>query len=142
MGEVSTDAYTEFDSRMRYLEDWYADSLRATAYDADRGHGASDPGHKVLRANHYPGPAWRRLWYEADGNPVAQAAIINALDEEIYGLSHSPTLASPASGLHRGTREWRTAVATADGSLRAVARRFGISHTEVRRIRIDEGVRA
>lgn len=130
------DAYREFDSLMRYLEDWYADSQKARAFDAQLGPASGSPGHRVLRANRYPGPPWRRLYYEADDNPVAQAAIIHALEEEIYGLDHSPSKSGPASGLHRGTNEWVLAIAAADGSLRAVARRFGISHTEVRRQRL------
>lgn len=126
---------------MRGLEDWYADSMQARAYDADPGAGTREAGHRVLRVQRYPGPPWRRLWYEADGNPLAEQAIIRALKEEIYGLDHGPSQAGPASGLHRGTREYRRAVAGAEGSLRAVARRFGISHTEVRRIRLQEGVK-
>jgi hypothetical protein len=137
---MAQDAYHEFDRLMTGLEDWYSDSMRARAYDADQGHGASKPGHVVLHVNRYPGPPWRRLFYEADGDPVAQQAIIAALKEEHYGLTHSPSQAGPASGLHRGTAEWRSSVAGADGSLRAVGRRFGISHTEVRRIRLQEGV--
>jgi hypothetical protein len=131
--------YTEFDGLMRQLEDWYADDVRAMALDALPG--ANDEGTKVLHVHRYPGPPWRRLWAEAEyhDNLQAQAAIINALEEEIYGLDHSPSNSGPASGLHRGTREWNLAIATADGSLRAVARRFGLSHTEVRRIRLQYG---
>lgn len=133
MGGVTP--YTEFDRLMTALEDWYADSTRAQSYDGP-GHGARKPGHAILLRNEYPGPQWRRLWYEADDDPVAQAAIINSIEEELYGLSHSPSRAGPSSGLHRGTKEWALAVASADGSLRAVARRFGVSHTEVRRQRL------
>lgn len=140
---VDQDAYPEFDRLMRGLEDWYADSMRARAYDADPGSGSREAGHRVLRVQSYPGPNWRTLFYEASRHEdlVAQQAIIRALREEIYGLDHGPSQAGPASGLHRGTREYRQAVANAEGSLRQVARRFGISHTEVRRIRLQEGVK-
>lgn len=130
------DSYELFDGLMTTLEDWYSDSTKAQAYDASKGHGSHDLGHSILRANKYPGPPWRRLWYESDGDPVAQKAIIRALQEEIYGLSHGPSRAGPAGGLHRGTKEWSLALASADGSLRAVGRRFGVSHTEVRRQRL------
>lgn len=134
------DAYREFDRRMVMLEDWYADSTKAMALDAQGGSGTKEHGHTILRRNPYPGPRWRELWREAHGDPVQQALIIRALDEEIYGLDHGPSMASPAAGLHRGTREWRLAVAHAEGSLRHVGRRYGLSHTEVRRIRLAEGV--
>lgn len=127
---------------MTGLEDWYADSLKGRAYDADPGRAASEPGHRVMRAQKYPGPPWRRLWYEANGDLVAQQAIIRALRDEIYGLSHGPSQAGPASGLHKGTREYRRTIAEAPGSLRQVARTYGISHTEVRRIRLQEGTKA
>lgn len=132
------DPYAEFDRLMTYLEDWYADSTRAAAPDADRGHGASEAGHRILHANRYPGPRWRYIWkQQAQNDPGQQQLIISALRDEVYGLDHSPSQSGPASGLHRGTKEWRLAVASADGSLRAVARRFGISHTEVARIRAE-----
>lgn len=138
LGSVDRDVYQEFDRKMRALEDWYSDSMQAQAYDAQRGHGAKEHGHVILRAQKYPGPNWRHLWYVADNSPLAQAAILRALTEELYGLDHGPSQAGPASGLHRGTREWKHAIATADGSLRSVGRRFGVSHTEVRRLRIEE----
>lgn len=121
------------------LQDWYADDMRARAFDASSGPASGQAGHRILRQGRYQGPPWQRLWDEAraKGNLVAQAAILHALDGEIYGLSHGPSLSGPASGLHRGTREFDLAVASADGSLRAVARRFGVSHTEVRRLRFQ-----
>lgn len=126
----------EFRALLRQLEDWYADSTRAVTYDGP-GHGASEPGHRILRVQPYPGPDWRDIWREAtdSSNAAAQQAIIRALADELFGLDHGPSQSGPASGLHRGTREWALAVARADGSLRAVGRRFGISHTEVRRLR-------
>lgn len=126
----------EFDRLLGQLEDWHADSVRARAYDA--GGSTPEPGHAILLRNRYPGPNWRKLWNEAQDD-VARAAILRALEDEFYGLSHGPSQSGPASGLHRGTKEWRRAVASADGSLRAVARRFGISHTEVRRLRLACG---
>ena len=135
---MTTTQDAEFQALMGYLEGWYADAVKATAYDGPSRSAHTTDGPAPPRVNRYPGPPWRRLYYEADEDPVAKAAIIHALEEEIYGLSHSPSQAGPASGLHHGTQEWRRAVASADGSLRAVARRFGISHTEVRRLRLAE----
>lgn len=123
----------EFRALLRELEDWYADSTRAITYDGP-GHGASEPGHRILRVNLYPGPDWRAEWRHC-ASDVCRQAIIRALRDEIFGLDHGPSQSGPASGLHRGTREWVLAVASADGSLRAVGRRFGISHTEVKRLR-------
>lgn len=123
-----------------YLRDWYCDGgqVRARGF-AGAGTPTSDPtqGDVVLRCWKYPGPNWVAEWNAQKNNPAGQEAILRALEEEIYGLTHSPSLAGPASGLHKDTAEWRLAVATADGSLRAVARRFGISHTEVRRLRMQ-----
>jgi hypothetical protein len=129
-----------FDHLLTQLEDWYADSVRARAYDGGGGSGTREAGHAILLRNRYPGPDWRRLWREAEGDPARQGTLLDAVKDELHGLSHGPSQSSPASGLHAGTQEWRQAVAAADGSLRAVARRFGISHTEVRRIRLQEGV--
>lgn len=130
-------ARDEFERLMRQLEDWYADSVRAVAPDADRGHAASPVGHRILHVNSYPGPNWREAWARLDPDDLAgEQAIIRALGEELYGLDHGPSQSGPASGLHRGTREWSLAVASADGSLRAVARRFGVSHSTVRRERL------
>ena len=128
----------EFDRLIAALEDWYSDSVKAKAFDADTGHASGKPGATMLRANRYPGPPWRRLWDEATAtqNLQAQAAILRSLHDEIYGLTHSPSRAGPASGLHRGTQEWSKAIASAPGSLRQVARTFGVSHTEVRRQRL------
>ena len=138
---VGMDAYHRFDRAMTQLEDWYSDSTRAMALDAQGGSGTKEHGHAILRRNQYPGPRWRELWAGLDANDTeGERLIIEAVEDELYGLDHGPSQASPAAGLHRGTAEWRLAVATADGSLRAVARRFGISHTEVRRIRDAEGV--
>lgn len=128
----------EFERYMGALEDWYADDVRAQAYDTDSGSGPH-PGHRILRRGTYPGPNWRREFDLAEDRRdiVAQEAINRALADELYGLDHSPSQSGPASGLHRGTREWKRAVGEADGSLRAVARRFGVSHTEVRRLRLE-----
>lgn len=134
-----TSARTEFERLMRALEDWYADDTRALdfagASGGSSGHGS---GHRVLRKRPYPGPNWREEFQQAEdrNDPVAQEAINAALREELYGLDHGPSKAGPASGLFRGTKEWEWAVAAADGSLRAVARRFGTSHSEVRRLRL------
>ena len=137
MGRMGKDAATHFFSVLRQLEDWYADDVRATDIrPLGSGH-AGAPGHRILRANRYPGPDWRKLYGAACGDPDAQAGIVKAVEDELYGLSHGPSLAGPASGLHRGTAEFRRAVGMADGSLRAVARRFGISHTQVRRLRLE-----
>lgn len=134
--EDMAQAKWRFDRLMSALEDWYSDSTRAMALDAQGGSGTKEHGHAILRRNKYPGPDWRGAWAALDPfDTEGERLIIEALEEEIYGLSHSPSKAGPASGLHRGTSEWRMAVASADGSLRAVARRFGLSHTEVRRIR-------
>jgi hypothetical protein len=134
-------AWAEFDRLMRQLEDWFSDSTKAMALDAQSGSGTKEHGHVMLRRNKYPGPNWREEWARLDPmNVEGERAIIEALQEELYGLDHGPSQSGPASGLHRGTEEWRLAVARSDGSLRAVARRFGISHTEVRRIRAQEGV--
>lgn len=138
--------YAEFDRLMRELEDWYADSIKARDYDASPSHG--EGGHRILLKNRYPGPPWRRLWFEASDpeapNLTQQAAIIRSLEEEIYGLTHGPSRSGPASGLHRGTHEFNLAVATAPGSLRQVARTFGLSHTAVRKIKLafEEGQHA
>lgn len=119
---------------MGALEDWYCDGVKAQTYDSSPG--AHDPGHAILRLQPYPGPPWRKLWQET--NELGQAAIIHALRDELYGLSHGPSQAAPAvSGLHPGTAEWKHTVATAEGSLREVARRFGTSHTTVRGLRME-----
>lgn len=131
---MGTDASTVFHRLLHELEDWYADSVRARAYDADSA--APEAGHAILMRNKYPGPDWRKLWRDTS-SVDGRMEILRALEDEIYGLSHGPSQASPASGLHRGTREWRLAVGSADGSLRTVARRFGVSHTEVRRLRAE-----
>lgn len=127
----------DFERLMSLLEDWYADSTRARAYDADGGPGSTDPGHRVLRANRYPGPPWRQLYREATerSDLRAQAAIVNALEDEIYGLDHSPSMAGPASGLHPGTQEYERAIALHDGTTRFVARKFGVSQSTVVRYR-------
>lgn len=125
--------HDEFLRLLTRLEDWYADSVKARAYDAG---GTPPPAeHAVLRRNRYPGPDWRKLWDEAE-NDLTRAAILRSLEDELHGLSHGPSRVGPASGLYQGTKEWRCAVAKAEGSLRTVARRFGISHTEVRRLRL------
>lgn len=133
-------ASVDFERQMRALEDWYADSTRAQAYDVGSGpvDGSASGGHQVLHVAPYPGPNWRREFrLAARADDLTRAAAINrALEDELYGLDHAPSQSGPASGLHRGTLEWRRAVAEADGSLRAVARRFGISHSEVRRLRL------
>jgi hypothetical protein len=130
--------WREFLRLVVQLEDWHADSVRARAYDGAGGSGTREHSHAILRVNRYPGPDWHRLWREAHDVPGAQQAIIDSLRAELHGITHSPSQASPASGLHAGTQEWRLAIAHSEGSLRAVARRFGISHTEVRRIRLQE----
>lgn len=124
---------------MGALEDWHADDLRARDLAGSSGPSSGVGGHRVLRARSYPGPKWREEWRAATeaGNLVAQEAIIRALRDELYGIDHGPSQSGPASGLFRGTREWKQAVGQADGSLRAVARRFGVSHTEVRRLRLE-----
>lgn len=130
------DAYREFDRLMRQLEDWYSDSVRAIALDAQDGAGNHENGHRILHAQKYPGPNWRKLWAQLPADDDAgEQAIISALKDELYGLDHSPSQSGPASGLHSGTQEWKYAIAKADGSLRAVARRFGVSHTTVLRLR-------
>lgn len=130
---MSTDARFKF--LLKQLEDWYADDVRAIPIDGSSG--SHEPGHVILRVRKYPGPNWRQRWNVADDDE--RLAILKALEDEIYGLDHGPSMAGPAAGLHRGTLEFRRAVGMADGSLRAVARRFGISHTEVRRIRLEQG---
>jgi hypothetical protein len=135
MGSVPNLGQEAFERLLKQLEDWHADSVRARAYDG--GSGLHEAGHAILLRNKYPGPDWRRLWRDSDD--ITREGILRSLEEELYGLDHGPSQSGPASGLHRGTREWRLAVASADGSLRAVARRFGISHTEVRRLRLSEG---
>lgn len=126
----------EFLRLLHYLEGWHADSVRARSYDGP-GHGSHDAGHAMLLANRYPGPNWRQLWRAACGDGDARDGLLTALRDEVHGLTHSPSQAGPASGLHPGTQEYREAVRTSDGSTRAVGRRFGISHTEVRRIRMS-----
>jgi hypothetical protein len=133
---MARDAHQKFLQLVNELEDWYADSVKAQTYEARIG--SPDAGHAVLLRNRYYGPDWRRLWSAACGDRDAQDGIVHAIEEEIYGISHGPSKVGPASGLYRGTAEWRRAVGVADGSLRAVARRFGISHTEVRRLRLAE----
>jgi hypothetical protein len=134
----------KFHDLLRQLTDWHSDSVRAQAYDTS-GAGAAAPGHAVLRRNNFPGEQeYRRRWaamQKMDGPAQIEEriAIFNDLEAEIYGLSHGPSRVGPASGLHRGTAEWRLAIAESDGSLRAVARRFGVSHTEVRRLRASRG---
>lgn len=132
--------YSEFDRLMSGLEDWYRDSVQAQSYD---GHpGSHELGHVILTSQPYPGPPWRALWEEAsthDQPLLTRAGIIGALEDELYGLSHGPSLASPASGLHPNTEEWRRAIAQHPGSLREVGRRFGVSHTQVKRLRVDYG---
>lgn len=134
---MGTDAYRRFIRALNQLEDWHADSVRATDI-RPIGSGQHDAGHAILLRNKYPGPDWRRLWVAACGDRDAQLAILTAVEDELYGLSHGPSRAGKASGLHRGTEEFRRAVAHEPGSLRKVARKFGISHTEVRRIRLRE----
>lgn len=131
------DPYDEFNRLMTALEDWYVDSVQARDYNASPG--TASAGHRILRRNRYPGPPWRAEFAAAtrEGDPVRQQAIIRAIRDELFGINHSPSQSGPASGLHRGTREWRLAVASADGSLRAVARRFGTTHTTVRRLRVE-----
>lgn len=135
----TTDPRAEFERLMGALEDWYVDSVAAVDLDSAGGGSRGVGGHRVLRANKYPGPDWRREFavQEDLANPPGMEAINRALRDELYGLDHGPSRSGPASGLHRGTREWKLAIAQADGSLRAVARRFGVSHTEVRRLRFE-----
>lgn len=132
---VRDDRDAHFRALLKELEGWYADSVRAMAYDSSGG--SFEAEHVILRVQPYPGPDWRARWHTAADDDQQREGILRALEEELYGLTHGPSQASPASGLHRGTSDWRQAVATADGSLRAVARRYGISHTEVRRIRLE-----
>jgi len=130
--------FREFDTLMTRLEDWHADSVQAQDYAGSSG--SNEHGHAVLRVQPYPGPAWRRLWAEAErvGDIVKQAHILHQLENELYAIDHGAYLASPgASGLYPGTKAWDRAVATSEGSLREVARRFGTSHTTVRSIRLE-----
>jgi hypothetical protein len=124
--------YPAFNRLVNELEDWYRDGVQAQAYDGSPG--THHPGHRILRSQPYPGPNWRRLWAESQG-PENDRAIIESIEAEIYGLSHGPSRSGPASGLHHGTVEWKLAVATAPGTLRSVARTFGVSHTTVRTLR-------
>lgn len=132
--------FREFDTLMTRLEDWYADSVQAQDYAGSSG--SHEHGHAVLRVQPYPGPPWRRLWAAADrvGDELAQGRILHELENELYAIDHSAYLASPASGLHPGTRAWRDAVANSEGSLREVARKFGVSHTTVRTVRLEQGL--
>jgi hypothetical protein len=136
---VVPDPEAEFNRLFGALEDWYVDDVRAREYNGSGGSMAGVGGHRILRANKYPGPPWRSEFAAATSRDdlVGQQAIIRAVRDELFGLGHSPSQSGPASGLHRGTREWRLAVASADGSLRTVARRFGTTHTSVRRLRLE-----
>lgn len=128
----------EFHRLMGSLEDWYADSVQAQDYAGNGG--TPTHGHAILCVQPYPGPAWRRLWKETldHADPLlSRAAILRSLEDELFGLSHGPSRVGKASGLHPHTDEWRVEIATAEGSLRAVARRFGVSHTTVRALRLQ-----
>lgn len=132
--------YSDFDTLMTRLEDWHADSVKAQDYAGSSG--SPEHGHAVLRVQPYPGPNYRKQWAEAErvGDLLRMATILHVLENELYAIDHSPSLASPAaSGLYPGTRAHRHAMATAEGSLRQVARRFGVSHTTVREARLEHG---
>lgn len=131
--------FQEFDTLMTRLEDWHADSVQAQDYAGSSG--AHEHGHAILRVQPYPGPDWRKAWVVAERleDEVRAAGILHELENELYAIDHGASHASPASGLYPGTLAWRRAVGGAEGSLRAVARRFGTSHTTVRSMRLEFG---
>lgn len=125
---------------MTRLEDWHADSVKAQDYAGSSG--THEHGHAILRVQPYPGPNWRAKWAEAErlGDLMRMAQILHLLENELYAIDHGASHASPgASGLYPGTLAWKHAVAHSEGSLRAVARQFGISHTAVRAVRLEVG---
>ena len=118
----------QFDELASRLEDWYRDDVQAQSYEG--GPGTTEHGHAVLQSQAYPGAHPRRLWANAQ-TLVDRAQIIHDLENELYAISHGASKAGPSSGLHPGTAEFDYAVATAEGSLRAVARRFGVSRRTI-----------
>lgn len=135
--------YSDFDTLMTRLEDWYADSVQAQDYAGSSG--SHEHGHAILRVQPYPGPDWRQRWAEAErlGDYMRLAEILHVLENELYAIDHGASLASPgASGLYPGTYGHRHAMAHSEGSLRQVARRFGVSHTTVRAARLEFGAEA
>ncbi len=125
---------SDFNSLLAALENWHCDSVQAQSYDSQPG--AREHSHSMLLAQPYPGPNWRARWARA--TPEQQGQIIHDLQNELYGLSHSPSQASVgASGLHPGTMEWKLAIARAEGSLRSIARRYGTTHTTVRALKLQ-----
>lgn len=130
--------YSDFDTLMTRLEDWHADSVKA--HDYEGGSGSVEHGHAILRVQPYPGPNWRAQWAAAErsGDLMRMATILHLLENELYAIDHGASHASPqVSGLYPGTFAWKHAVAHCEGSLRAVARKFGISHTTVRAVRLE-----
>lgn len=121
---------------LRRLQDWHLDSVKAQTFG---GTAASAPGPRVLQGQSYPGThAWLGRWGAA-GSDEHREELIAAIEDEFYALGMAASRRSAASDgparVFVGTLEHRRLVAASEGSVRQVARLWGISKSCVHRYR-------
>jgi hypothetical protein len=71
--------------------------------------------------------------YRLASSDLTRRFLLAAAKAELKAATTAPP--PPAAFLERGGRAWQQRVAMAEGSLRAVAEEFGVSHEQVRRLR-------
>ncbi len=120
-----------FVAALKSLQDWHTDSLKARDYNSP-GVSSGKPAARMLRAQEYPSTRTALDRWRGARSDLEREEIIEDLEAEFYGLGVGP---SRKYEEHPGTVPLRRAIATAGGSLRHVARQFGVSHTTVSRYR-------
>jgi hypothetical protein len=78
----------------------------------------------------YTAEQYERRWRDPDEDRVR---VVAELLLELDYIRHSPP--TPQRLAEHGTVQWKRSIATAEGSLRDVARRFNCSHEYVRKLR-------
>lgn len=127
-----------FRRRLAALEDWHRDALKARAYDAASG--SSSPGPRELRSRGLPWSAdYKRRFTK--GDLAERQRVVTEIEAEIAAISkhrEADLWKTVRKGqqyvttkAHPGTKDWAEAIATAEGSLREVAGRFGVHHQTV-----------
>jgi hypothetical protein len=87
-----------------------------------------------LGESEYTAESYERRWRDPSEDRVR---VVAELLLELDYIRHSPP--TPQRLAEAGTVKWKRSIATAEGSLRDVARRFGCSHEYVRKLR-ERGV--